>query len=170
MSSSPRQSARPSVVWLRRCRTTPRDPPPCGCSYAVASAVGTPRAGLGVAAAAGAVSAGIVITNHRAAGPARVVVAATQPSDATTSTEPATTQRAAVDCDAVKAAAASNDVATSQPAEGSVKMHGKITAVADATISVHGDPGGSLADITAWLRRPTRSSSTRGRSPRRDPR
>ena len=49
----------------------------------------------------------------------------------------------------MKAAVASNDTATSQPAEGSVKVHGKITAVTDVAISVHGDPGGSLADITA---------------------
>ena len=96
------------------------------------------RAGLGVVAAAGAVSAGIVVTNNRAAGPAQITAA----------TEP-TTPPAALDCAAVKAAAASNDTATSRPAESSVKMHGKITAVADAAISVHGDPGGSLADITA---------------------
>ncbi len=105
------------------------------------------RAGLGMAAAAGAISAGIVITNNRAAGPARVVVAGTQPGDATTATAPATTQPAALDCEAVKATAASNDGATTQ--SGGVKMHGKITAVADATISVQGDPSGPLADITA---------------------
>src|SRR5258706_2199793 len=90
------------------------------------------RAGLGMAAA-GVVSAGIVITNHRAAGPAHI--ATTEPSDATS-------PQAALDCDAVRAAVASNDTATSQPAEGSVKMHGKISAVADVAISVHSDPCG----------------------------
>jgi len=99
------------------------------------------RAGLGVVAAAGAVSAGIVITNNRAAGPAQIT-AATDPSGATT-------LPAALDCAAVKAAAASNDTATSQPVAGGAKMHGKITAVTDVAISVHGDPGGSLTDITA---------------------
>ena len=95
------------------------------------------RAGLGMVAA-GAVSAGIVITNHRAAGPA-LVAAGTEP----------TTAPAAVDCAAVKAAVATNDIATSQPADGGAKVHGTITAITDVAISVHGDPGGSLADITA---------------------
>ena len=95
------------------------------------------RAGLGVVAAAER-SALHVSSTGAFAGPAQITAA----------TEP-TTPPAALDCAAVKAAAASNDTATSQPAEGSVKVHGKITTVTDVAISVHGDPGGSLADIKA---------------------
>src|SRR5262249_11461324 len=99
------------------------------------------RAGLGVAARARGGRAGIGSPNPRAAGPARVGVA-TEPSDATPTTASATNPQAALDCAAVKATAAGNGAAPSQIAEGGAKVHGKITAVGDASISVHGDGGG----------------------------
>jgi hypothetical protein len=104
------------------------------------------RAGLGVAAAASVVGAGVIITNRPAS--SGQVAAVNQPREATSSAPSSTTVAAKPDCDAVNPAI-TGDTADTVSSDPKAKVHGTITAITDATISVQADPGGSLAEITA---------------------